>query len=90
MRDRLTPDLDLEAFRVAGLAAEYRSRARENAPATVELAVTGVVLGSLAFGPAGGVLGATVGSVVGYLRDEGHLDRDDGLGAVSIRVGDGE
>ncbi|WP_152529748.1 hypothetical protein [Candidatus Halobonum tyrrellensis] len=68
---------------MANLANDSRGRALESAPATVELPVTGVGVGSLAFGPPGGVTGATVGSPV----DEGHLDRDD-LGAVGIEVGD--
>lgn len=92
MSDRI----ELGEFRIVDLANDYRRRARENAPATVEFAVGGVVLGSVAFGPAGGVVGATAGSLVGYLRDEGHLDAEGdgdgegegGLGTVRIEVGD--
>lgn len=42
----------------------------------MKLSYCGTILGAVAFGPAGGVLGATLGSGIGYLKDEGYFDSD--------------
>jgi len=58
-------------------ANNIQERARSNAPTTVKLTSGGVIIGAAAFGPAGGLVGATVGSSIGYLTDEGYFDADE-------------
>lgn len=40
----------------------------------MKLSYGGTILGAVAFGPAGGVVGATLGSGIGYLKDKGYFD----------------
>ncbi|WP_338737898.1 hypothetical protein [Haloplanus salilacus] len=51
-------------------AKNFRSKAKENAPKTIKLNYAGVTVGAVAFGPAGAVAGATVGSSIGYFLDK--------------------
>lgn len=58
-------------------AEKFEGKAKDNAPKTVKLSSGGTILGAVAFGPAGGVVGATVGSGIGYLMDEDYFDSDE-------------
>lgn len=55
-------------------AESVKDKARTDVPATVAVSIGGMQVGAVAFGPAGGVLGATVGSGIGALYDKGYLD----------------
>ncbi len=61
-------DFDVEQF-----TSDLKTRATESAPSTVSYTWGGVLVGAALLGPVGGVLGATVGSAVGYLKDEGYV-----------------
>lgn len=67
----------LSESEIVDLARRYEDRARTNAPTTVKLTYGGVIVGAAAFGPAGGVVGAVVGSGIGYLTDEGYFDSEE-------------
>jgi len=69
------PNLDKDEL--IDYAKNIEERARNNAPTTVTLTSGGVIVGAAAFGPAGGFVGATVGSSIGYLTDEGYFDGDE-------------
>lgn len=70
------------------LAKNYQEKARDNAPTTVKLTYGGVIIGAVAFGPAGGVAGATLGSSIGYLKDEGYFDTDEEPEVVEADIKD--
>ena len=59
---------------IARVVSGLKSKALDNAPATVKVTSGGTIVGAAVLGPAGGVLGAVAGSGVGYLIDEGYLD----------------
>jgi len=69
-------------------AKDLESQARDNAPTTVKLSYGGTILGAVAFGPAGGVVGATVGSGIGYLKDEGYFDSEEDPEVVEADIKD--
>jgi hypothetical protein len=72
------PDVpDIGEGELIEYAKNLETQARDNAPTTVSLSWGGTILGAVAFGPAGGVVGATVGSGIGYLKDEGYFDSDE-------------
>lgn len=70
------------------LAKNVEERARDNAPTTVTLSYGGTIIGAVAFGPAGGVVGATVGSGIGYLKDEGYFDSEEEPEVIEADVKD--
>ena len=69
------PDFNKEEL--INYARNIEKQARDSAPTTVSLSYGGVIIGAVAFGPAGGVVGATVGSGIGYLKDEGYFDSEE-------------
>jgi len=79
---------DLNKNDLIDIARNLKSRAKEEAPTTVVLTGWGVTLGAVAFGPAGGVVGATVGSSIGYLQDEGYFDSEEEPEVVEANVED--
>ena len=82
------PDFDKDEL--IDYAQELETRARENAPTTVKLSYGGTIIGAVAFGPAGGVVGATVGSGIGYLMDEGYFDSDEEPEVVEADIKDND
>jgi len=83
------PDIpDFNKSDLIEFAEGLEEQARENAPTTVKLSWGGTIIGAVAFGPAGGVVGATVGSGIGYLKDEGYFDSDEEPDVVEADVKD--
>lgn len=81
---------DFDEAELIDYAKNFESRARDNAPTTVKLSYGGTVIGAVAFGPAGAVVGATLGSSVGYLVDEDYFDSDEGPEIIEADVKDGD
>lgn len=61
---------------IASYASDIVDTATEEAPATMKLTAGGVTVAAAAFGPAGGFIGATAGSGIGALIDEGYITRE--------------
>lgn len=81
--------LDLGEAEIVERAKEaMKGRAGNKAPTTVKLTSGGVVVGAAAFGPAGGVVGATVGSGIGYLLDKRHFDSEEDPDVIEADVTD--
>lgn len=79
---------DIGEGQLIDYAQDFKSQAMDNAPATVQFSSGGTIIGAVAFGPAGGVVGATVGSSIGYLKDEGYFDSDEEPEVIEAEVGD--
>jgi len=90
-QSRFMADLpDLNKDDLIDYAKNIEQKAEDNAPTTVTLTSGGVVLGAAAFGPAGGLVGATVGSSIGYLKDEGYFDEDEEPEVIEADIKDDE
>ena len=83
------PDLpDFDKSDIINYAKKVEEQARDNAPTTVKLSYGGIIIGAAAFGPAGGVVGATVGSGIGYMKDEGYFDSEEEPEVVEADIKD--